>query len=72
MVLMAFQVNISDIFQEDLWCIQHIYIITVFGLVTSRHLAKDKNHNSAETRQIFKIYPKLTFDHPLVRYGQSN
>jgi hypothetical protein len=34
---MAFQINFSGIFQEDPLCIYHIYSVTAFGLVTSRH-----------------------------------
>jgi hypothetical protein len=65
---MAFQMNISGTFQEDLLC---IYSITAFGLATSRHLGRRQNHNPAETRQRSKISTKFMSDQPLVHCGQT-
>jgi hypothetical protein len=31
---MAFQINVSGIFQQDLLCIWYIYLIAALGLVT--------------------------------------
>jgi hypothetical protein len=62
---MAFQMNVSGIFQKDLLCIKHIYLNTAFGLVIFQYLGrKQKSYlcqNPAKTRN----FPQMIWENDL-------
>jgi hypothetical protein len=71
MVLMAFLMNTSGIFQKDLLWIQYIYSVTPSAWSLPGTLERGKNHNSAETRQRPENFPKFTSYPPIVHYEET-
>jgi hypothetical protein len=51
---MAFQINVSGVFQEDLLCSKHIYLITAFSLVNSRYLERKKMDEEERSRMLLE------------------
>jgi hypothetical protein len=67
---MAFEIKVSDIFQEDLCAFNTSLQSLPSALSLPGTLEGSKYHNSAETWQKHELSPKRRFDEPLVHYGK--
>jgi hypothetical protein len=56
---MVFQMKVSSISQEGLFCIQHTYSITAFAFFGSWHLGRRQIRNSAKPSKDPKFPPNL-------------